>query len=398
MRTKVGFLVLLVLLFSEFSIQSAEIPSQRFALDLTLTRETIIKPEGLGFSMKILPGNGSAEVVFHADQPYAVQLETGTVESFIISGTREIKTSLPARFSIFSPGRVIHSVGGRGIQNGCFLNPTYLTRDKLGRIYVSDTGNDRVQVFDQSGSFVSQFGSFGVATDIASSENEIFNSGSLARFNHPEGIAVATEIFIADRENHRIVKFDRFGNMLRFFGKYGNGRNEFDTPLDLALDDQKNLYVVDSENHRLKKYDSNGYLLLKIGNYGQAPGQFIRPCSIAAADQSLFVIDSGNHRLQKFDENGGFQAQGQFPDNFGTGRGVSIFESLILLTVRDRIAVFDKCLHLIGEFPIPDCGELFGIIQNGDFLVVTDNSQGHLLYLLPGFASIKLSPEAKAPG
>src|SRR5262249_58756503 len=55
-------------------------------------------------------------------------------------------------------GALVRAIGKRGIDAGEFNFPTNLSVDSNGRLYVTDTLNFRVQVFDGSGSFVSSIG------------------------------------------------------------------------------------------------------------------------------------------------------------------------------------------------------------------------------------------------
>jgi sugar lactone lactonase YvrE len=84
-----------------------------------------------------------------------------------------------------------------GAADGQFNGPRGLHADASNRLFVCDTGNNRIQVFDLSGNFLAKFGSAGTGGD---------------QFNTPYdvtvfGTAPTAVISIADRNNHRIVQW-----------------------------------------------------------------------------------------------------------------------------------------------------------------------------------------------
>ncbi|MDD5090988.1 MAG: NHL repeat-containing protein [Candidatus Wallbacteria bacterium] len=329
----------------------------------------------------------------YGPENYTVSLTCGnqTTSSCTEGGTYELSLTGSGSLFIFHPGPTGEIIGQNGINNGSFINPGFMAFDRTGRIYVADTGNDRIQILDRRGAFIDRFGSFGVPGSTADSENEILNPGSLARFNKPSGISVATEIFVCDSGNHRIAKFDRFGNLLRTFGNFGTNRQEFDTPLDLALDSRKNLFIVDSGNHRIKKYDLNGYLLLRLGTFGQAPGQFIRPRGISIGpDDRVYVIDSGNNRIQCFDGSGGFICQGDFSET-AAGPDLESIGPFVLAMSGSCIHVFDKNLVRCAAYSIPEARELHSAIMTDEFMVLSDSRTHNLIFRQIEFYSINLT-------
>ncbi|NCS29194.1 MAG: PEP-CTERM sorting domain-containing protein, partial [Microcystis aeruginosa F13-15] len=110
-----------------------------------------------------------------------------------------------------------------------------------GNIYVADTTNNRVQVFNSSGVFQSTFGSLG--------------SGN-GQFNSPYGIAVdgGGNIYVADTGNSRVQVFNSGGVFQSTFGTNGTGNGEFDFPLGIAFDSGGNIYVADTNNNRVQVF------------------------------------------------------------------------------------------------------------------------------------------------
>lgn len=195
-----------------------------------------------------------------------------------------------------SPTKVI---GEAGRESGQFKLPKSVYQAEDGRIYVADTGNNRVQVFKANGKFDFTFGSRGRKT---------------GQLNGPQGIVVNSKglIYVADTKNHRIQIFNRQGIFLSAFGeKSSNNKDEkpakgsFMLPTELALDKNENLYVVDGGNNRIQVFSGTGDFLRSFGEFGDQYVQFNNPVDIAIDSSGKIVIaEQGNHRLQLLSSNG----------------------------------------------------------------------------------------------
>ena len=127
--------------------------------------------------------------------------------------------------------------------------------DSTGALYLADTGNHRILVFDTNGTILRQWGGLGPAP------------GAL---NNPWGLAIDRNdwVYVADTGNHRIQVFTRMGEFLTEWGKKdanglpvaGTGNGEFNGPASLAFDSIGQLYVSDSNNHRVQVFGYPGML------------------------------------------------------------------------------------------------------------------------------------------
>ncbi len=166
--------------------------------------------------------------------------ESGELESpsgLCIDETRGLLYVVDSRkhvIMVYSLGqyRLVKTIGSRGNEDGKFNFPTNIAVDPAGNIYVVDTGNFRVQVFDAEGNFKRVFGKLGDAP------------GSLAR---PKGIGLDSEghIYVVDAAFQNFQIFDQEGNILLFVGESGFGPGKFNLPAGLAIDKDDRIYVVD---------------------------------------------------------------------------------------------------------------------------------------------------------
>jgi DNA-binding beta-propeller fold protein YncE len=121
------------------------------------------------------------------------------------------------------------------------LFPTYVTVDPQGSVYVTDTLNSRVQMFDASGNYVKSFGQRGNAWGM---------------FDKPKGVALDSygNVYVADSGWSNVQIFNQKGEILLFFG--GNGRNPglLWAPTAVTIDSQNRIYVADNLNHRVEVY------------------------------------------------------------------------------------------------------------------------------------------------
>ena len=135
-----------------------------------------------------------------------------------------------------------------------FWGPRGIATDADGLIYLTDTGNKRIQVFDADGVFVRQIASGG-------SDN--------GQIDEPAGIAVSQVngyVYVADTWNTRISVFRPDGTFVRQWTVDGWFAQSNERPY-IALDAQDNVYVTDPEAFRVIVFDSLGKFLYTFGDF-----------------------------------------------------------------------------------------------------------------------------------
>ncbi|HUS94254.1 MAG TPA: flippase activity-associated protein Agl23 [Patescibacteria group bacterium] len=188
------------------------------------------------------------------------------------------------------------SIGTTGSEVGQLLRPRNMAIGEDGMIFVTDSGNHRIQVFDQDGFFQYSWGEFGIEP---------------GQFNEPWGIAVDDDfVYVADTWNHRIQKFSHDGELIDVFGQSGSptqdqvGGGLFFGPRDITFNSDGHLVVTDTGNHRLQIFDTDGNFIETVGSQGNLPGQFYEPVGVATmATGSLLVVDTWNGRIQRIGGN-----------------------------------------------------------------------------------------------
>ena len=119
-----------------------------------------------------------------------------------------------------------------------------------------------------------------------------------------------------------VVKYDADGVYVETFGSgRGTGDGQFDAPENLALDAAGNIFVSDKDNHRVQKFSSTGVFQFAFGGLGSGDGQLMTPRGIAVhPNGDIYVCDWGNHRMQVFDSAGTYKFKwgvwGSEDDNF----------------------------------------------------------------------------------
>ncbi|MFC1600504.1 6-bladed beta-propeller [Patescibacteria group bacterium] len=226
--------------------------------------------------------------------------------------------------------------GESGSDNGQFDSPGGVAVDSNNNVYVSDRGNSRIQKFDSNGNFILTWGSFGTGD---------------GQFYLPMGIVVDNDgnILIADSNNHRIQKFDTDGTFIsKFGGPYGEEDGQFKYPQGVAVDSLGNIYVADSSNNRVQKFSSDGIFLSKFGSYGTGDGQFNAPTDVVIDLQGyIYVSDLFNNRIQKFDADGNFIFSW---GTYGSGDGEFKYPRGLAFDSQENIFVVDINNYRIQKF------------------------------------------------
>jgi sugar lactone lactonase YvrE len=164
---------------------------------------------------------------------------------YVGSGASGKKNGYRNSVSIYTPELVLS--GSLGIGEGEFGYPNDIAAGSDGKIYVVDTINHVVKVFDPATGSNFSFGGFGSTSGL---------------FKRPTGIAVsdtagvAGEIYVVDypvvsatsgpTDGSRIQVFDKNGQFLRSFGQFGNLIGQITSPVGIAIDSTGLLYVTDS--------------------------------------------------------------------------------------------------------------------------------------------------------
>lgn len=178
---------------------------------------------------------------------------------------------------------------------GLLNKPLGIDVDRNGTLYVADSTNRAIMVYDRDGKFLRRIGGQKMFDRLASVTVD------------PAG----TRIYVVDiggvqSENHRVRVFDAMtGEHLQDIGKRGTGPGEFNLPRDVAIGRNGALYVVDGGNFRVQVFERDGRYLHGFGSVGRQPGNFARPKEIAAdKDGNVYVVDTAFGNFQIFNPDG----------------------------------------------------------------------------------------------
>jgi len=173
---------------------------------------------------------------------------------------------------------------GKGIVG----RPTGIAYDSdSGRIFVSDTEESNIKVFDLDGSLVDVWGNTGSS------------DGGL---NRPTFIAYRDgRLYVSDSLNARIQVFDALGDYRGTLGQRGLFVGNLARPKGIALDSDGNVYVSEGYYDYVVIYNESGELLMSLGGSGVGVGQFSQPTGLWVDDRDrVFVSDMLNRRISMF--------------------------------------------------------------------------------------------------
>jgi sugar lactone lactonase YvrE len=166
------------------------------------------------------------------------------------------------------------------------VSPAGIALDTVNRfVYVVDTQQDQVLVFDaDSYKLLRRIGSGGKRHTLTSPGD----------FALPTHVAVDKEgnVYVTDTLNNRVEMFDADGKFISEFGKPGDGPGHFARPKGIAVDCDGHIWVVDEVQSRVQVFDREGQLLIYFGGRGWYPGQFQAAYGIAYDNKNNRVITS----------------------------------------------------------------------------------------------------------
>jgi DNA-binding beta-propeller fold protein YncE len=176
------------------------------------------------------------------------------------------------------------------------VDPVGLAIDTENRfLYVVDTQQDQVIVYDADTlKLLRRIGTGG--------KNHFLTSPG--DFAAPQGIAVDSDnnVYVTDTLNNRVEIFDADGNFITEFGKHGDGPGYFARPKGIAVDGDGHIWVADEMQDRLQVFNRDGQLLTYIGmGHGEMPGQFKSLIGVAIdKNNHVYTTEQEPGRLQVF--------------------------------------------------------------------------------------------------
>jgi sugar lactone lactonase YvrE len=213
--------------------------------------------------------------------------------------------------------------------NGKTINPSWQhsgTVDWDGNVYVIERDAHRiVKLGPKLDQFLLQLGTTGERGNDAT------------HFDLPSGIAVLRNgnIIVTDGYgNNRVVMFTKDGTFIKQIGKgaggpndKGKGRGEWDLPHKLAVDAQENLYIIDREGHRVQVFDRNLNYVREIAVDGWNPWDI--GISRKGTDGFAFIADHALERVHKLSLKDGtlvatWGRQGHGPGEFDWVHGIVV--------------------------------------------------------------------------
>lgn len=204
------------------------------------------------FNLSDRVGAGSAEGQLNGPRGVAVGAD----------GSIYVVDSRNARVQQYGPdGVFIRAVGSAGSGPGQLgLNaaaggggPNGLAIADDGSIFVADTWNHRITVFAADGAPLRTWGQFADLQDSADAQQQ------LGSFYGPRGIVIhGGLVYVTDTGNERVQVFDQQGTLVRAFGGAGDGDGKLREPVGIAVAADGTILVADSHNGRIARFNADG--------------------------------------------------------------------------------------------------------------------------------------------
>jgi uncharacterized protein (TIGR03437 family) len=235
---------------------------------------------------------------------------------WIAAGLQVQKVDSTGKIQTVAGDGFLHVLGDKGPAKAANLyQPSALTLDGLGNMFIADTGTNRVRQVAPDGTIATLAG-----TGVKGSSFPLGGPAVSELLASPSGVVIdgVGAIIIADSNNSRIVAVNTMQKLVAVAGTEPNGEiSEGLPPLQATLagpqaictDRGGNIYIVDTGNHRVLKLPPNGVLQTVAGNWsigyagdgGLAPLAQLNSPEACAVDSAgtLYIADTGNHAIRK---------------------------------------------------------------------------------------------------
>ncbi|HEX8441671.1 PKD domain-containing protein [Archangium sp.] len=307
-------------------------------LSTDLSADALLGQSGFRYNgVNLVDGTGMSS-------PYDVALDTSVTPGRLYvadysnsrvlawADVNSFQNGSPADLVLGQPDLLTSGCNSQGVSAASLCSPSSVAVDSRGRVYVSDSANDRVLLYEPP--FTTDTVAdkvIGQADFIANSCNRGLSGPSATTMCDPYGLAVgpAFELFLSDADNHRVlayvdpwgtdttadVVFGQAGFTVSGCNKTGVSASSLCDPYHLGLDatvPTLRLYVADSSNHRVLEYDAPltsdtvadlvlGQTAMSTTNCAQGQTGLCDPKSIAVDPSgNIYVSDNDNNRVLQY--------------------------------------------------------------------------------------------------
>ncbi len=270
---------------------------------------------------------------------------------FDLSGNQQFSLALPSDVALYKDRVYVVDSGNNRIMvfdrkgnfkfvfasagsgDGQLLGPLGIDVDGSGNVYVADRNNYRIQVYDRSGKYIRQFPVVEKGVKIKPVDVLIYPKSH--------------RLYVTGNSNHKVMAFNTDGKFLMSWGGYSVKEGEFRYPATMALTIDKKIAVTDVLNSRVQVFNNDGSYLVSVGNWGVLQGQLVRPKGVTIDHQGRFYIsDSYMGLVQVFDSNSRFLSvlgSNGKPEDISGAVGMSIdFENHLYVArmLENKVSVY----------------------------------------------------------
>ena len=276
----------------------------------------------LGFGGGGFSGDGGPATDAQLDSPEAATLDAAGNLYIADTGNdriRKVDATTGTITTIAGTGTYGYSGDGGPASNARLRSPQNVAIDAAGRLYITDSGNNRIRRIDTSGTITTVVGT-GTAGDSGDG-----GPATAAKLNGPRRVIVdaAGNLYITDTGNNRIRRVDATtGTITTIAGTGASGYSgdgapattaELAIPVGVSSDAAGNLYIADSGNYRIRKVDASTGTITTIagnpgglyfsGDGGPASGATLNSPYASTFDGqgNLYISDTGNNRVRRVD-------------------------------------------------------------------------------------------------
>jgi DNA-binding beta-propeller fold protein YncE len=267
-------------------------------------------------------------------------------------------------------------------------HPAALAVGPDGNLYVTDL-SQRVTVISPAGKVLRRWGKRGSGYG----EFDFISADPTAPDDVHAQITVGPDgkVYVSDSGNGRVEVFTPQGRFVRQFGSYGNGKGQFLSPYHLAVDATGDVYVADDQARSLSKFSPAGKVLWTIGGGASSDPDLTglfkftgfdahgRLVVVNDAVNRVLYIDASGHKVDAFSPSTSGSPTGHVCTATVDAAGNTYVSGCGGVPQTGPTLVYDRAHRLIAEWPgtpysllsspaFGPHGEVFALAADGSIL------------------------------